>query len=94
MKRKTLFLFTIVVLLLISLQCKKIDTGSKENVSSVMALNEIPAEYGKLIAVTTVDQYPHWAQLWFEDEQNTIRMVRVQWTQKLMHQEVLTIQRD
>jgi len=94
MKRKMLFLFIIILLLLVSLQCKKIDSGSEEQFSSAIALNEIPAEYGKLIAVTTVDQYPHWAQLWFEDEQNTIRMVRVQWTQKLMHQEVLTIPRD
>ena len=41
-------------------------------------LTGIPLEYGKLINVTTHASYEGWSQLWFEDENNIIRMVRVQ----------------
>ena len=41
-------------------------------------LKGIPAEYGSLISVTTHAAYPGWAQLWFEDDQKTIRLVRIE----------------
>ena len=56
-------------------------------------LKGIPAEYGTLISVTTHAQYEGWSQLWFVDEENTIRMVRVQFHENRVGKGVLVIPR-
>jgi hypothetical protein len=57
-------------------------------------LKSIPGDYGDLTAVTTHAAYEGWAQLWFEDEEKTIRMVRVQFHDNRVHEDVLVIPRD
>jgi len=57
-------------------------------------LSGIPLEYGKLINVTTHAAYEGWSQLWFEDENNIIRMVRVQFHTNRIHERVLVIPRN
>ena len=47
-----------------------------ENIK-ITDLKGIPAEYGPLFAVTANGAHPGWAQLWFLDNQGTIRMVRL-----------------
>lgn len=37
--------------------------------------NAVPAEWGRLVAVTNDPQFGHLFQLWFEDEAGTLRMV-------------------
>jgi len=56
-------------------------------------LKGIPAQYGKLTSVTTHAQYEGWSQLWFVDEENVIRMVRVQFHTNRIHSDVLVIPR-
>jgi hypothetical protein len=56
-------------------------------------LNEIPKEFGDLTAVTTHASYEGWSQLWFIDEQQTIRMVRVQFHENRIYEKVLIIPR-
>ena len=57
-------------------------------------LSGIPLEYGKLINVTTHAAYEGWSQLWFEDENNIIRMVRIQFHTNRIHERVLVIPRN
>lgn len=63
-------------------------------VTKIGATDSIPAEYGELIDVTTHASYEGWSQLWFEDEQQTIRMIRVQFSTKRVHEDVLVIPRN
>ena len=89
-------------ILIISLSCTKIEQqaahpgeleyGELEYIV-LSELNSIPLEYGKLKTVTTHSMYEGWAQLWFEDEQKTIRMVRVNFHNKRIHKNVLIISR-
>ena len=37
--------------------------------------DSIPAEWGKLVAVSSAPDIDNWVQLWLEDEGGTIRMV-------------------
>ena len=57
-------------------------------------VNSIPGDYGELVDVTTHSAYEGWAQLWFEDEEKTIRMVRIQFHENRVHENVLVIPRN
>jgi len=50
-------------------------------------------EYGSLVSVTTVAEWPGWAQLWFEADNNTIRMVRIDFHKGEIPEGVRTISR-
>ena len=54
----------------------------------------IPLEYGELVAVTSSDTYPGWAQLWFEKEDKTIVMVAVNFSDGQMRPKLTTIPRS
>ncbi len=69
----------------------KLGTNLKE--ITLENLKEIPAEFGDLTAVTTHAAYEGWSQLWFIDEQKTIRMVRVQFHENRIHEKILVIPR-
>ncbi|MCK5033036.1 MAG: hypothetical protein KAS18_05360 [Calditrichia bacterium] len=69
------------------------DPGKLEKLQ-LTDLTGIPLEYGKLINVTTHAAYEGWSQLWFEDENNIIRMVRVQFHMNRIHERVLVIPRN
>jgi hypothetical protein len=56
-------------------------------------LSGIPAEYGELVGFTTHAAYEGWAQLWFEDDDGTIRIVRVSIANRI-HTDVLEIPRN
>ena len=57
-------------------------------------LDGIPTTFGELVDVTTHAQYEGWSQLWFVDEENTIRMVRVEFHANRIHENVLVIPRN
>ena len=54
----------------------------------------IPENYGELVGVTTQAAFKGWAQLWFEDEGETIRMVRIQFLDGRVQEAVLVIPRN
>ena len=95
MKHITLLIFMMVFILC---SCQRIEQryAVKGELKSVLLenVNGIPVEYGTLISVTTHAQYPGWSQLWFVDENNTIRMVRVQSLESLINESVLVIPRN
>ncbi len=89
---KTTILFGVVILsALFFLSCEKI-TMEPEIIGG-KAIENIPAEYGSLVAVTTTELYPNWAQLWFQDTAGTVRMVRIQYLKHQMLQDVRVIPR-
>jgi hypothetical protein len=63
------------------LSCTKLDqvttigTGTLE-MQELPSDGSIPLEYGNLISVSSLDQYPTMVQLWFQDEQGDLRMVQ------------------
>ena len=54
----------------------------------------IPAAYGKLVSVTTADDFAGWAQLWFEREDGTITTVFVRYVGGSLRQKTLVIPRS
>lgn len=86
------------MLVFICCSCQRIDQryAVKGELKSVLLENVdgIPMEYGTLISVTTHAQYEGWSQLWFVDDNNTIRMVRVQFHDNRISESVLVIPRN
>ena len=93
MKKLLLLVLGLLLLICFFLGCKPLNTPEEDISTWATELKGIPSEYGKLTAVTTITAYPNWAQLWFEDDQNVIRMVRIQWAKGLIHKDVVTIPR-
>jgi hypothetical protein len=60
----------------------------------VTELKDIPLEYGSLVSVTIMAEYPGWFQLWFQADDGTINIVRIQFAANMMHREVRTIPRS
>jgi|GEM_PF-477531 len=83
-----------VLLIGFGVSCEKLTTEAEVNSEIAAPLTDIPAEYGELQAVTTMPEYPGWFQLWFEDEAGTIRIVRIQMAQNLIHRQVKVIPRS
>ena len=85
-------IFLIMIIAVIGSEKVNVQKGqlSMEKISD---LTSIPAEYGKLVEITSQDSYTGWAQLWFEDEENTIRIVRVSFAENRVHEDVTVIPR-
>ncbi len=83
-----------ILILLIALGISCESTTPVVDMSVVSQLQSIPAEYGALVSVTTLPEYSNWMQLWFQDDQGTIRMVRVQFISNLIHNDVVVIARN
>ena len=70
----------LVILIFLSLSCAKIEPVAPGEGGLVFKAlpspDSIPLEYGNLVSVSSVAGYPHWVQLWFQDENGIIRMVR------------------
>ncbi len=92
MKKLSLLALVIFVVLLFTLSCER--TAQEPTLEGVIAIENISSDYGALVSVTTDKHYPEWAQLWFADSSGTIRMVRVNWMEKTMLEDVLTIPRS
>ena len=96
---KTLYvLITLPFLLLSITSCERVGqpvakVGELVKVE-LTDMNSIPGDYGELVGVTTHAAYKGWAQLWFEDEDRTIRMVRIEFNNNRVHEDVLVIPRN
>jgi len=80
LNRVSIITFLVLLIFFIS-TCERIpgenaSTTKLENIK-ITNLKGIPSEYGPLFAVTANGAHPGWAQLWFLDNQGTIRMVRL-----------------
>ena len=95
---KTYFLFLLLFSFYLIISCeskvKDLPEPGKLEKIQLTDLSGIPLEYGKLINVTTHAAYEGWSQLWFEDENQIIRMVRVQFHYNRIHEMVLVIPRN
>jgi len=92
MRRFSVAVLVCALLAGFSLSCQKM-MSENAGPEATVPFTELPASYGDLEAVTAVPEYPGWFQLWFEDEGGTIRIVRVQMAQNLMHKQIKTITR-
>ena len=96
---KNLLLLMVLTLTLSSsfLSCKRtapdVTSGALKEVK-LTALDGIPSEYGALVGITTQAEFPGWAQLWFEDDSKTIRVVRLGTTSNRIHEKVTVIPRN
>lgn len=55
--------------------------------------SRIPDEFGRVFAASTSETYPGWAQLYFEDDGGTIRIVFVSLTDRALEPKVIAIPR-
>ena len=93
MKKLLPLLLIIVIFFLFSFSCRKLVQKGELSKIDIKDLKSIPLEYGRLVSVTAHASYNGWAQLWFEDDQHTIRMVRIQFHEDKVHPKTLVIPR-
>ena len=95
---KLVLLVTLTCLLTTS--CADIDAeapvaaGPLVRDASATLTDAIPVEYGDLIAVTTTEIYPNYAQLWFQKEDKSIVTVFLNFKRGTMEKHPLVIPRS
>ena len=96
MKKLLLVLLVLFVSTFTLISCTRIQEPAKGALKTVTLknLNAIPIEYGSLVGVTANPQFPTWAQLWFEDEDRTIRIVSVGYFDRKILENVTVIPRN
>lgn len=94
MKRLAWIVPLVVLIAGVMIACEPLDQPSEVSSDLATKLETIPAEYGRLVAVTSVPEYPGWFQLWFEDTTGTIRMARIHVTQNQILRDVEVIPRS
>lgn len=92
MRRVCSLILIFALLTLAGTSCTRVQPEPDTDVVSNLA--GLPTAYGELVSVTTAAPYPDWAQLWFVDDEGVIRMVRVQFDLKQIHNDVLVIPRQ
>lgn len=90
-----LVLFTI---LLFGMSCTKLgEPGPGEQKlmpTELTKTDSIPADWGKLISVSSTPGIDRWAQLWFQDDEGVIRIVAYNVRDNYLSRQARTIQRD
>lgn len=81
MLRRKVILLGLAMVLFLPLSCTKMDqvavTGTEMlDEEKLPADGTIPSGYGNLVSVSSAADSPDFVQLWFQDENGTIRMVR------------------
>ncbi len=99
MKKSLFVLLMIVLTAFLLVSCSRVqDIGepTKGELKEVKLekLDGIPAEYGALVGVTANPQYHSWAQLWFQDDNGTIRVVSVGFFDQKVAENVTVIPRN
>jgi len=56
--------------------------------------DSIPARWGKLVSVSSVPGVENWAQLWFQDDEGTVRMVPYNVSDNYLSGQARIIRRD
>ena len=76
--------------------CSRMQTPTQGELKSIKLkkVDSIPLEYGSLINITANPKFPEWAQLWFEDDNKTLRVVSVGFFDQKIHENVTVIPRN
>lgn len=98
MYRRLIPILAAVALLAATAGCARLQPPPQPGASQLQfqafhADGAIPAEYGKLVAVTSSDTFPGWAQLWFEKADQTIVTVFVNYQDGSVRDKILVIPR-
>ena len=89
---KKLLIVFMIILACSLLSCQRVyPTG---DIKDFAELKSIPAEYGTLVSVTAFPGNPNWVQMWFQDKDSNIRIVRVQFDSNQMFKDVRLITRN
>jgi hypothetical protein len=98
MPKRTWFLIGAALLALAAAGCERLPDGRLDG--GVLALKTvapgatIPAEYGRLVSVTSNSSHPGWAQLWFERDDRSIVTVFVNYQNGGVRDKILVIPRS
>lgn len=95
--KKLLFISLILLLSAFPLiSCSRVQAPAQGELKTVKLkkLDAIPLEYGSLFGVTANPEFPRWAQLWFEDDDGTIRVVSVGFFDRKILENVTVIPRN
>ena len=88
MKRQCAIILILLLSAFIFISCARVQEPAKGKLKAIelKTLDAIPKDYGSLISVTANPQYLQYAQLWFQDDDGTIRVVSVGFfDQKIMN---------
>ena len=94
--KKLIFVILITLITLPLISCARVQETAKGELKTVKLkkLDAIPIEYGSLAGVTADTEFPKWAQLWFEDDDGTIRVVSVEFLDQKVNENVTVIPRN
>ena len=96
MKKKLLMSFVLFLIISSLLSCTRVQEPVQGTLGTIKlkSLNAIPMEYGSLVGVTANPEDSRWAQLWFEDDDKTIRVVSVGFFDRQILEKVTLIPRN
>ncbi|MCP4571706.1 MAG: hypothetical protein GY838_05085 [bacterium] len=100
MRKALLTAFLVLFMGLLATSCADIDaeedaaTGPLVRDTTVTLTDAIPAEFGDLVAVTTTEIYPDFAQLWFQKEDKSIVTVFLNYKRGTIEKHPLVIPRS
>ena len=97
MKNFRIFLILLFIFsCFLTFSCQRISSSDSTGELQTVELTNvtgIPVDYGSLKAVTVPHDRSRWANLWFEDKNSNIRMVRVGIPDNRVHEKVTLIPR-
>lgn len=93
MINKTIKMFFTLTLALLIASCEKIESPVVlgEQIDFTFTEDQIPLQYGRLVNVTPVGT--HFNFLWFEQADQTIIGVKVNWTTGTVSEQIIRIER-
>ena len=96
MKKILVLLLTLSLCSASLISCSRVQKSSPGELKTVelKKADSIPLEYGSLVGVTANLEAPNWAQLWFEDNTGTVRVVSVGFFDNKMLKNVTVIPRN
>ncbi len=93
MIKKAITMFPALMLGLMIASCAKIEPQviQGERIDFTLSMDEIPLQYGRLVSVASGGPYIN--ILWFEQTDQTIVGVRINWSRGRVSKEVIRIER-
>jgi hypothetical protein len=90
--------FIVLALLASGVSCTKLrepGVGEQELVvEKLTKADSIPLKWGRLVSVSSVPGIDNWAQLWFQDDEGTIRIVPYDVSGNYLSSQARVIRRD
>ena len=96
MKKLIFLLLPFIIITFTSITCKKMEprTSNTVKIEKLAKLDAIPLNYGSFVNVTVNHAVPRTAELWFQDNDNTIRLVQISLEDKAINENVFVIPRN